>query len=91
MKLKILTTLLIAITFSGCALFEPRPYAPLCLERGVVLSDLTVEELEAIRDIDPDLLVRIATNDVKLKSVITKYESLAEAHNRIYGTDCETD
>lgn len=91
MNLKSLTILLIVTTSSGCSLFEPTPYAPLCLERGVTLSDLTVEELDAINEIDSDLLLRIATNDVKLKSVITKYEALATAHNRIYGTNCEED
>jgi hypothetical protein len=91
MNLKILTILLIVTTSSGCGLFEPTPYVPLCLERDVTLSDLTVAELEAIRSIDEGLLIRIATNDVKLKSVITKYEALAEAHNRVYGTSCEAD
>ena len=89
--LKVLTILLIVTTSSGCSLFRTTPYAPLCLDRDVTLQDLTIEEQRAIRDINPDLLVKIATNDVKLKSVITKYEELAEAHNRIYGTECETD
>lgn len=89
--LKVLTILGILTISSGCSIFKPTPYAPLCLERDVILKPISVEEQLFIRDENPDLLFRLAYNDEALKSVIKKYEAQAKQHNRIYGVDCEED
>ena len=61
--------------------------APICLPtRDFVLGDISVEEQLAIREIDPNLLLRVGTNDAMLKNHLVLLEDLIEAHDEPLGS-----
>jgi hypothetical protein len=82
--LKVLTTLLILmITSTGCAI--NREVQPLCLPDRPELQSITVVEQ---LDIQPSVLLKIADNDLKLKSWVTTVERITEVHNGQFKAKC---
>ncbi len=88
-SLKVLTTLLILTTFSGCSLFKEKLVEPLCLPSNPILESITVEEQLGIFDgAGEETLRKIAENDSKLKSWITTTKRITEAHNEQFESKC---
>ena len=80
--MKVLTIFLIATITSGCAntLVEP-----LCLPERPVLQDISIEEQI---EINPHTLLKVAENDLKLKSHVRRIERITEAHNEQFKAKC---
>ena len=85
--MKVLTILTILTIGSGCE--STPPYAPNCSPEGPSLEPISLEEQWDIMGISPDLLGKIASNDLKLKNHIKLLEELAAAHNEQYGVKCD--
>lgn len=81
--MKVLLALAILTISSGCAhnLTEP-----LCLPDRPVLQPITVAEQINIK---PATLLKIADNDLALKSWVVTTERLVEAHNEQFKAKCE--
>ena len=86
--MKVLTTLLIAMTFSGCSLFKDNLIEPLCLPSRPVLEDISIDEQ---RSIERTTLRKLATNDAKLKSHINTIERITGVHNEQFKVNCTGD
>jgi hypothetical protein len=85
---KVLTTLAILTISSGCATSIPVE-GPLCLPTRPVLEEITRQEQLDIRDqVSADVLRRIGTNDLSLKSHIRVLEGTIRAHDEPLGS-CE--
>ena len=88
MKKKSLKGLIfLAILISGCASTE-RFIEPLCVNPIPVLAALTVAEQQMIKDYDPDLLFRIANNQLLLRDHIFLTERIIAAHNEQFEAEC---
>ena len=74
---KVLTILVILTISSGCASVPTAP--PLCYPDRPVLEAISVDEQ---REIPADTLLKIGTNDAKLKSHIRVIERLLDEHNK---------
>lgn len=86
--LKVLTTLLIVTTISGCSVFKDRVREPLCLPARPVLEDISGEEQAELFSVNRDAMVRIASNDIRLKNHIKTIEEITEAHNEQFKAKC---
>lgn len=88
--MKVLTTFLILTIGSGCA--ATPPYSALCQPDRPDLEPLTLEEqvlVHSIKPTGPEILARIASNDLRLKSHIKLLEELITEHNKVYGSTCD--
>lgn len=83
--LTILTTLTIG---SGC---QHNLIQPFCLPDRPELEAISVEAQRTLKKEYPEDLVKIAVNDIKLKSHIRTIERLSIAHNKQFKTKCFTD
>lgn len=86
--LKVLTTLLIVTTISGCGLFKDRVREPLCLPARPVLEDISVQEQVDLFSVNRDAMLKVATNDARLKNHIQTIEEITEAHNEQFKAKC---
>lgn len=84
-SLKVLAIFLILITSSGCA---NRFIEPLCLPDRPDLEPISVAEQA---DIKPSTLLKIAENDLKLKSWVVTAERITEEHNEQFSAKCYRD
>lgn len=85
--MKVLTIFLILTigSLTGCA--ATPPYAPLCTPDRPNLESISVPEQQQI---EPEVLRKLASNDLRLKSHIKTLEDLIKAHNELYGVECDT-
>ena len=83
--MKVLTTLLILTTTSGCAI---QHINPLCLPDRPQLYPITIEEQI---EINPDTLEKIGINDARLKAYVMHAELLAAEHNKQFKIACPRD
>ena len=77
----------LAILISGCASTETF-IEPLCVSPIPVLAALSVEEQTMIRDYDPDLLFRIANNQMLLVDHVWLLNKLIKVHNEQFEAEC---
>lgn len=77
----------LAILISGCASTE-KFIEPLCVSDMPLLASLSVEEQTMIKDYDPDLLYRIANNQLLLVDHIWLMERLIATHNEQFEAEC---
>lgn len=84
MKRLILLATLMTIG-SGCTLLKDPIREPLCLPNRPYLLPITVEEQI---EINPQVLDKIATNDVRLKSHIKMIEDITIEHNKQFRAQC---
>ena len=80
--LKVLTTLLILTSTSGCA---NKYIQPLCLPHRPTLERITIEEQ---LEVPPQILRKVGTNDSKLKEWVVTVERITEAHNEQFKAEC---
>ena len=80
--MKVLAILTIGSIVSGCASHIAEP---LCLPSRPVLEPISIEEQI---EINPDTLIKVATNDAKLKSHIRSIEQITEEHNKQFKAKC---
>lgn len=84
----LLIVALILQMLSGCA-SQPVAEPPICVPvRDFFLEEISVEEQRSIFAIDPDILRRLAENDLRLKSHVVVLERTIEAHDEPLG-DCD--
>ena len=79
MKVLVVTTIISIL--SGCATVGE----PLCLPSRPTLEPISIEEQI---DINPDTLIKLATNEKKLKSHISTIEAITIEHNRQFKAQC---
>lgn len=79
MKILVLT---IGSLLVGCA---SHPASPLCLPSRPVLEPISMGEQS---DIKPSTLIKIATNEAKLKSHVRSIERITEEHNKQFESKC---
>jgi len=67
---------------SGCSALVAEP---LCLPARPVLIAISIEEQ---RTIDPEILEKVAVNDIRLKSHIRTIERITDEHNKQFKASC---
>ena len=86
--MKVLTTLLIAMTISGCSLLKNNLVEPLCLPSRPVLSDISIEQQRRLKEADNEGFANISVNDLLLKHHISTIEGIVDVHNNQFKAQC---
>lgn len=83
--MKILVLTIGSLIVSGCA---THPASPLCLPGRPTLQPISIEEQSGVK---PSTLIKIATNEEKLKSHVRSIERITEEHNKQFKAQCPSD
>lgn len=78
---RLILLVILTIIGSGCTTLGE----PLCLPSRPSLAPISIEEQI---EVPPSILIKVATNDAKLKSHIKAIERITSEHNKQFKAQC---